>query len=612
MVSSPNNQSSVGNCYKLGIVGLGPKGLFALERFLAEIKDREITSFIELHIYNQNPFFGSGNVYRSDQPNYLIMNYANKNIDIWCREKPDAVVDGALNFSDWIAQRTGAPVSINTDKFSSRALVGTYLEKAFLRLRESSPKNIFWHTHIATVTNIIKVGKQFTIETDIDTSSKISNFDVVLLTTGHLGAGAKFDEKVTKSHYIDFIYPTRSKLLSISKLSSIAIQGFGLTCIDAILEVTEGRGGVFKVTSENNYAYERSAKEPTCIYPFSRTGLPMFPRSGAGDDINSLFFFTNENIAATKSPTGVSFLKTLLPLIKKECYFRYYSVLFKNRNRKLKYHHDFQNIVAQVRQFHIDFTSEEKFDWCKIIDPFLNQQYISHTEMVNYITYLISEAKKGPKESALMAAVGTWRTISPVFNKIYSFGRLDAESHKLFDEQYFGLFNRIAYGPPIENMQKILALAKAGIICFDMIRNPQLIELKETGEYQLFYLQKHSKKTLKKVHIHTLINARIPRSSIPSNNTLYHNLIKDGLLRIFCNTNGGNYISKGIDIDFKGRGRDINGNAQAGLSLYGTPTEGVTYDNDTLSRRRNNFASQWAKDVILNIQNKATKEKAIE
>lgn len=51
---------------------------------------------------------------------------------------------------------------------------------------------------------------------------------------------------------------------------------------------------------------------------------------------------------------------------------------------------------------------------------------------------------------------------------------------------------------------------------------------------------------------------------------------------------------------------------QESISLYGTPTEGLTLDNDTLSRKRNDFASQWAQDVALAIENKETVNNCIE
>jgi hypothetical protein len=43
--------------------------------------------------------------------------------------------------------------------------------------------------------------------------------------------------------------------------------------------------------------------------------------------------------------------------------------------------------------------------------------------------------------------------------------------------------------------------------------------------------------------------------------------------------------------------------------MYGTPTEGVTFDNDTLSRKRNNFASHWAQDIAALLLKKEQKNR---
>lgn len=68
--------------FNIAIIGVGPRGLYGFERLLAQIKKRRLKQPIAIHLFNQNKFFWAGNIYRSDQPPYLIMNYANKNINI--------------------------------------------------------------------------------------------------------------------------------------------------------------------------------------------------------------------------------------------------------------------------------------------------------------------------------------------------------------------------------------------------------------------------------------------------------------------------------------------------------------------------------------------------
>jgi len=48
---------------------------------------------------------------------------------------------------------------------------------------------------------------------------------------------------------------------------------------------------------------------------------------------------------------------------------------------------------------------------------------------------------------------------------------------------------------------------------------------------------------------------------------------------------------------------DKAGNVIKNMTVYGTPTEGVTFDNDTLSRSRNDFSSIWAKQAVKSLKN---------
>jgi hypothetical protein len=81
------------------------------------------------------------------------------------------------------------------------------------------------------------------------------------------------------------------------------------------------------------------------------------------------------------------------------------------------------------------------------------------------------------------------------------------------------------------------------------------------------------------------------------------------LVRPFTNNNSGFYNPGSFDIDSKGRAYARGGPIQENITMYGTPTEGVTFDNDTLSRKRNNFASHWAQDIAALLLKKEQKNR---
>ena len=150
--------------FTIGIVGFGPKGLYALERLLAHLKTSSIKTPIAIHIFNQNHFFGAGNVYRIDQPPYLIMNYANENIDSWFRGNPDAIFPKPPNFCKWLSEKIDKPIEDFSKEFASRAMVGNYLMESFKILKEKAPSNVQIIPHVTTVQKITKDNTRFNLQ----------------------------------------------------------------------------------------------------------------------------------------------------------------------------------------------------------------------------------------------------------------------------------------------------------------------------------------------------------------------------------------------------------------------------------------------------------------
>ena len=604
MVSKEYSHLAFKAQFTIGIVGFGPKGLYALERLLAHLKTSSIKTPIAIHIFNQNHFFGAGNVYRSDQPPYLIMNYANENIDSWYRGRPDAIFPKPSNFCKWLSEKTDKPIEDFSKEFASRAMVGNYLMESFKILKRNAPSNVNIIPHLATVQKITKDNARFNLQGNKEGLDFSLAFDNLILTTGHVGSGSHFQPASNPSNVIEFIYPISQKLKHIEKQSNIAVKGFGLTAIDAILALTEGRGGIFDSDFKGDLYYKASGREPYKIFPFSRTGLPMFPRGVNRDDDSQLYFFSDEVFRNLQTITNLSFQEDILPIIKKEFRYSYYKILFRIYDQELKFDSNAAIIDQQIEQFHNTHSSEKRFFWKILTDPFTDQKNIPHAEMHAYIKFLIQEAEKGIEKSPIMAAAGIWRKISPIFNELYSFAGLDANSHQLFDTSFFGFFNRIAYGPPVKNMKKIIALAEAGIIDFSFVRNSKISN--STGNDQVDYILQNSQNS---IDINYLINARIPRNNSRNYSELYTNLLKEGLVRPFTNNNSGFYNPGSFDIDSKGRAYARGGPIQENITMYGTPTEGVTFDNDTLSRKRNNFASHWAQDIAALLLKKEQKNR---
>lgn len=583
--------------YSIAIVGLGPKGLYALERLLARFHQINVDSKIQIHVFEKTGIFGAGVIYNPNQPEYLLMNYPNRNINVWHKENPLPIVPKPLDFTSWLNLQR--PVSKND--FSSRSTVGKYLISCFNQLEKYKNKNITIIKHKARVTDIESDEENVIIQyVDDNNTLHILNVDQVMLTTGHSSCKEKSVNN-QEDNIIPFVYPVGEKLKSICKNSEVGVKGLGLTFVDTVLALTEGRGGRFENTENGKLKYRSSGEEPKKIYPFSRTGLPMVPRNAyEGLQPYTPVYFTRENILKRVELTEkIDFKQHVLPLFIVETEYRYYRILFEKHGLHLKAEKNIEALQKQINDFHEQFTEVKRFDFEGIFDySFLD----ADTEESKFEA-LIKESLIGSESSPFMAAAMTWGRLSETFNSLYSFGGMKAESNKVFDMEFRSKLNRISYGPPTQNMKKIVALVESGFIDLKFSKSPEVKKI-ETGWHLVSSVSEIQK-------VNFIVDARIPTFNSSKNwSELLSNLKRRGQIRSYKIYNSTTYNVGCPEINRQGNVIDATGNVINNISLYGTLTEGITYDNDTLSRTRNNFASQWALNVLekynrlkLNIQN---------
>jgi len=589
------------NPYKIAIVGLGPKGLYAFERLLAQFHISESADAVEIHLFEKTGNFGAGEIYEPDQPDYLIMNYPNRNINVWPEEKPKSHVAEQLSFVEWLRINENKNDEDLAYHFAPRRLVGKYLMYCFNVLLEGKRDYIKVSQHTAVVSAIEREGRQLILKYKSSDNQISSNLkvDEVLLTTGHSSCKGKLEALENSAdesdpNFIPFVYPVQKELSHIQRSSSVGIKGLGLTFIDTVLALTEGRGGTFDSMENGSFLYRPSGNEPNKIFAFSRSGLPMIPRSGKeGETPYSPLYFTNKNIQERAGePTNISFVEHVLPLFIAELLYRYYSVIFEQQNLSFYPDKNLKELNNQIEAFHDKYPEIYRPNFANLFKSKTFAEPSVELGSLAYMHYLLKEAEIGSESSAFMAAAMTWGRLSEIFNRIYSFGGMSADSHYVFDVKYRSKLNRISYGPPLENMKKVIALIETGIVNLDFAVNPKI---KKFNNGWAIYNSR-----LRFQRISTLIDARIPTmNSVDDWSPLLQNMQRSGLLRPFKIKGATSYEVGCPEIDSKGRAIDRTGNSISNISFYGTPTEGIVYDNDTLSRTRNNFASQWAMDVVL-------------
>ncbi|UII26237.1 FAD/NAD(P)-binding protein [Fulvivirga maritima] len=222
----------------IAIIGGGPKGMYGLERLIAELNSEPPTSPVEIHMYNRTRHFGSGDVYRTDQPSFLKMNVPNRAIDIWLRENPPCPVKDTSTFTEWANQNPNINEDLASDDYSSRTTVGQYLEDGLQKILARLPDQVIVKLIQGSVTDLKRIGEQYQLKTESTNHSEWQphNYAHILLATGHPSKSltneeqewSEFSQEHNNVGYIPFIYPVQQVMTNIKPNSTVGLKRNGI------------------------------------------------------------------------------------------------------------------------------------------------------------------------------------------------------------------------------------------------------------------------------------------------------------------------------------------------------------------------------------------------
>ncbi len=612
--------------HSVSIVGLGPKGLYCLERLLAEIKAHPLRGELKIHLFNRSPHFGASPVYDPQQPEYILVNVSVGEIDLWSATDPPVAGGRGQTFVDWYQEEFRPDTPLTGDEYLSRAVVGRYLMNGFNRLLKHLPPRVSVARHVGEVVDIrrAKSGYRVRYASEGEPTKEIQTHKI-LLATGHSRPKPGDKEKHYKAFvgqhpglaFIPFVYPVVQSMAGIPAGARVAMNGLGLTFIDAVLELTEGRGGQF-VRSETSVTYKPSGNEPGAIIPFCRSGLPMTPKAqDLPPDMRPLTFFTPKAVAdlrAKRPGEQLDLERDLWPLFELEMELHCYRVLMGNERPKLEACGSDGAALRQVIDTYLqEHPSQERFDYRQALDPAHERRFQNGKEFTSFVErYMeqeIDRARLGQGGCGIKAATDIWYEVRKELGSVLQFGGLTPESHRKLIEHYFPRFKRIVFGPPIINIEKLLALTRAGLIDFSVARNPRVLTNEADGCFELQC--EEIPDAVMRAEI--LVDARYPSSHLAWDaSPLYRNLQRRSLARPYENrsvspevspycpgaidmTEGSNFV-----VDGEGIGNED-------ISVIGIPTEGNLIGNKTIARGE--YPGTWAAQVVRQLE---TKERALQ
>ncbi|TWT90286.1 hypothetical protein Mal64_06710 [Pseudobythopirellula maris] len=532
---------------RIAVVGCGPKGLFCLERLAYELDKRNTGRSMHISVFEPAEYPGAGLVYNPRQPHYLRMNFAAKHINMWRSE------DDGPTLLQWLQRHH--PKLASAEQFVPRAIVGEYLHACY----QTVIARLSQHATVAllkqSVTGLIEVKSGWDIITK--GGRRVECIDEVLLAVGHEGwrAGGAASNRDTPFD-IPHVYPTLQQLSPTAALagSRVALRGIGLTAIDAILALTEGRGGTFRQDSKV-WRYQPSMGEPAVIYPYSRSGRPMLAKP-------------------------ISQKMSVPPLA--NLWRQYASQLVKlaEENRPIHFAEEIWPVVVLAAEDALQASGgigagrwfESRLHNRPTAKEF-REQLVSSVEVAT-----------GVRSPDAAWAVGeAWRRLYPSLVKIISHDGLDAESWPRF-RIVASEMERVAFGPPVENCCKLLSLIDCGLVDLAYLQG----HVGPHGANSIAIGANHGDAP-KSIDHH--VNAVLPNPAASHPCGPLSSLAKAGALTPHAS-------GCGYRVDRSGRPITTAGTTLHGLTLVGRPTEGSVLGNDTLNPRLHDQSSRWARCIF--------------
>jgi hypothetical protein len=613
--------------HRVAIVGLGPRGLYCLERLVAHFNASPLDAGLHIAVFNRTAQFGASPIYDPSQPEYLLVNIKVGEIDLWKTDAPAVVAADGSDFVGWYADAYPSREQLTGEEYLPRSVVGRYLVEGFQRIVGRLPAGVTLSCHVGEVVDIepTRVGYVIAVSRGRGRGREAVRADKVMLATGHsvlepepqARGWAHFAGRHRRTRFIPFVYPVENQLADIAAGTGVAMLGLGLTFIDAALALTEGRGGVFHRDARGALRYSPSGREPGTILPFSRTGLPMSPKSADLPlEPRDLEYLTRPALDEMRrgAPAGKLDLdRDAWPLFELEMELRYYGVLQDGDP-------DWQRLdlaggtPAGARQAVDGYLHARpqlaRFDYRSILDPAAGRHFDGPEQfdrfVARYMRQQIALAIVGQQGSAVKAAIDIWYAARGVLGSALQYGGFTPESHRRLVEDVFPSFKRVGFGPPVVSIEKLAALHDAAVIDFSMARGSCVSMNEDEACFEL----RSSLFPGAVVRVESFVDARYPEVDVASDATpLLRSLRRRGTIKAFENPAlvPGEPSYRPGAIDMTDPTRFVvaaNGVANEDIAVIGIPTEGNLVGNLTLER--DPFAGMWANQVMRQLRDVET------
>lgn len=459
----------------IGIVGIGPRGGHAFECLVVELAKKNALTGIHFLLFESTGNFGNGQVYSLDQSEANWINIHERILEIEGREAVnfgDIAIPPFPSYHEWISVNWEEASLTLTDSYPPRAKIGKYLKERFESLISALRE-----ANIVTLRTERIENLRLNNDQSITLSSSIEHYDQlneVLLTIGHQPVKpseeiVEWEQKTdqnTNNELFRSPYPLNNILEHelLSSNTKIAIRGFGLAAIDLIRAVAN-KFGAFNIehleTQLCSYSTNYALKD--LLFPYSPDGLPPVPKP-LNAAVDKWFQPSEQQMSHFESAIGdrktqreasdISFiLKAFAPMA---------AEIFEHLPAPYNYQ---ISEKTKIEQAVIEWLKDQSYE-----PPTMLPKDLSVLETLQaYVGMAV-----GRRAISLDYCIGqVWRHCQPSIYEELSYNVCSnnvAKEIVALDEST----KRYSFGPPVESIQQLIALIKAGILNVDLVHNPDI------------------------------------------------------------------------------------------------------------------------------------------
>ena len=485
------------------VIGAGPRGAGWLERFVENQRQLGVSD-VTVHLVDPFPP-GPGRIWRYDQSPLLKLNSLAEDVTMftdesstiegpvvagpslaeWARDVRAGIIDDVTTTDERLAAELAV---LGPKSFPTRRLQSLYLDWFHRRTLGRLPAGttVVTHRDRAVAVDDLPDGRQ---RVELASGGGIVG-DLVVHALGHSGSEPPAESAglaaFADRHGLFYLPPSYTADTDLSALGAgepLIVRGLGLSAVDLLVLLGEGRGGRFERSAAGErLRYVPSGREPRILIG-SRRGIPYHSKitSTLAGTRPVARYFTPDIAAglATDTP-ALDFTEHVWPLIAKEMLHGYYAELFTgHRSRVLVSWEEFADRFDPLDPFGDDLRAlaaetvidpGDRLDLDRFDRPLAGVGTVSTDDLQTTIRAYIENdmARRALPEHS--ATLGLFQSL---LQSLFAFvGISDSPNwtalsrERDLDGWWFGFFSYVASGPPGPRLEEILALSEAGVVTF--------------------------------------------------------------------------------------------------------------------------------------------------